>query len=97
MSCLEDVAAIKPQPSQPRFPTLDPVLALTGELGLSPSQYESLRVRPMANGWRVRTSNEPSRFPINLAYRLRLEGRLADRLLVDLGLTPVYSEALNAL
>ena len=66
-----DEGATGSPPSQrPYPPQVQDQLAQMGELGLSASQYESLRVRRMATGLRVRTNKPLSRSPIHLDLQL---------------------------
>ena len=82
------------QPSQLQFPSLAVELAQTGDLGLSPSQYESLRVSRMEHD---RPTRQPNLLrlcppvPSSLSLVLEQEMRLNHRLVLDLGLHPVPS------
>lgn len=87
------------RPNRHPYPHLAVALAQTGELGLSASQYGSLRVRPTAPVKRRKPHNEQSRSPIHLDRSL-VEAGEALRLALLGGLfrgeqPPVLSDRLN--
>ena len=87
---VEDEADLANPPTRRLSPPLAVELAQTGELGLSASQYESLRARPTAPVTPRRLPNEQSRFQTLLDHQglLGSERALLRHLALSGALTP---------